>query len=113
MRRALAGKQHHGVVPGPTPIKRPSGVYFVVAGRTGVETGGGCALAFPLWAITRLRWQFGPRSWSVEVSAPWTLNRWNAHLRRLEQWTFESRREAEAFIPEVVERVRRGEFDSA
>lgn len=97
----------------PTTIERRSGTYFVVLGRTGVESSGGCALGLPLWVVSRLRWQIGPRTWSVEVSAPLSGRRWNARLRRLERWSFKTRGEAEAFVPEVVNRVRRGEFDHA
>jgi hypothetical protein len=97
----------------PTAIERPSGTYFVFVGRTGVEPSGGCALGFPFWAVSRLRWQLGPRTWSIEVSAPWSERRWNARSRRLERWSFKTRGEAEAFLSEVVDRVRRGEFDHA
>ena len=90
------------------------GTYFVLVGRTGVEpSGGSCLLSLPWWAISRLRWQLGRRTWSVEVSAPWSGRRWNARLRRVQRWSFETYGEAEAFLPQAVERVRRGEFDHA
>lgn len=95
------------------PVERPTGTYFVHSGRTGLEPSGGCAVGFPVWAITRLRWQFGARSWSIEVSAPWSRKRWNSRLRRVQRWTFDTCAEAEALMPEVIQRVHNGEFDNA
>lgn len=108
-----AWRGHDSLMRRPTAIVRPSGTYFVLIGRTGVEPSGDIALGFPLWAITRLRWQFGPRTWSVEVSAPWSRRRWNSRARRLKRWSFKTRGEAEAFFPEAVELARRGDFDNA
>lgn len=95
------------------PIKRPTGTFFVVAGRTGVQPSGGCAVGFPIWLVSRLRWQAGARTWSVEAVAPLSRRRWNSTLRRLDRWDFASRDEAEAFVPQVVRRLSYGEYDNA
>ena len=95
------------------PVKRPTGTFFVVAGRTGVQPSGGCAVGFPIWLVSRLRWQAGPRTWSVEAVAPLSRQRWNTRLRRLDRWDFDSRDAAEAFVPEVVRRLSDGEYDDA
>lgn len=59
-----------GRVPGEAArVAKHDGVTYVVrVRRHQVEPSGGCLLGFPIWVVTRLRWQVsGTREWSVET----------------------------------------------
>ena len=89
-------------------FKRPGGNLAVRYRRTGVEPAGFDFL-FPIWAITRIRWQFGPRTWSVEVNAPGRFR--NALTNRVFEERVATRALAWELAQRVAERVERGEFD--
>lgn len=94
------------------PVKRENRTYFVQVRRRRVEPSGGCLLGFPIWLVTRLRWQISPgRPWSVEVVGSASLRRPLLSQRRLLHITFETEEAAMIASAEIVERVGSGDFD--
>lgn len=92
----------------PFPVRRPRGVVTVLVRRSGVAPTAGCAIAAPIWLVTRLKWQFSDRTWSVEVaSAP----KGRARLRPVEQSTYDTRAEADSAATDIIERAKAGEYD--
>ena len=93
-------------------IKRPHGTYFVQVRRSGVEPSGGCLLGFPLWLVTRLRWQLShDRSWTVEVVAPLALRQLIRSQRRLLLESYETEEAAMKAAEGIAQRAAGGEFD--
>lgn len=94
------------------PIKRPHGTYVVQVRRSGVEPSGGCLLAFPIWLVTRLRWELShDRSWSVEVVAPLSVRKVIQAQRRLRQESFATEEAAMKAAEGIAQRVAAGDFD--
>ena len=95
-------------------IKRDSRTYFVWVRRTGVEPSGGCLLGFPIWIVTRLRWEISSdRSWSVEVANPFNIRHpLQVHSkRRLLHEVFDTEDAAMAAAAEIAARVEAGEIN--
>lgn len=92
-------------------FKRPPGAVAVRYRRTGVEPAG-LDIFFPVWAVTRLRWQLRKqKTWTVEVTteggSSFLLN------RPVFAETVCDRAAAWALAQEIAERVERGELDEA
>lgn len=91
-------------------FKRPEGNLAVSWKRTGVEPASGLTWFLPLWAFTRLRWQFRTKkTWSVEVHAPGRFR--NVLTRCVFEQTVPTRDEAWALAQRVADQVESGTFD--
>ena len=103
-RKLLSGTWAGGIL-----IKRPTGRLAVTFRRTGVQSAAGCLLFFPVWLISRLLWSRGDRTWSIAVRTIGPT-RWQVNTPVFEE-RVESREAGRAVAADVLERVRRGEFD--
>lgn len=92
---------------------RPTGKFSVSFRRTGVQpTAGGCGCLIPFWVFSRLRWQLGPRTWTVQVRAGKALPLGTTVFRQvvLEQ-TAASKEEGQRLANGVLRQLRAGELD--
>jgi len=93
--------------------ERPTGRFSLSFRRTGVQpTAGGCGCLIPLWMVSRLKWQAGPRTWTVQVRTGKSLPLGTTVFRQV---VFEraapSKEEGQRLANEVLRRLRAGELD--
>lgn len=93
--------------------ERPTGKFSVSFRRTGVQpTAGGCGCLIPVWMFSRLRWQAGPRTWTVQVRTGKSLPLATTVFRKVVfEQTAPSKEEGQRLANEVLRRVRAGELD--
>jgi hypothetical protein len=103
-RKFLSGTWSGGML-----IKRPTGRLAVSFRRTGVQPASGCLLFVPFWLFTRLRWSRGERTWSIVVRTTGPT-RWQVNKPVIEE-VVNSREAGRRVAADVLERVRRGDFD--
>ena len=90
-------------------VDRPNGRVGVGFGRTGVSAAGSSLVGFPFWLATRLRWELGPRTWTVKIV---TSGRFKALLSRtLEELHFADSEEGRLGALRAIHHVEEGRYD--
>ena len=88
-------------------IKRGESSFIVRVRRKGGEPTAGCVFFYPIWLVTRLRWQFSDRLWTAELSAAGR----SGIGRKFKQEEFATADEAVARGEEWTVAVEQGLFD--